>query len=52
MSKEKTPPIICRQHRYVHRGLDWVCLAGVLSSAISSVQTFRARAERTSNRFS
>lgn len=52
MSKEETPPIIRRQHRHEYRGPGWVFLAGVLSSAISSVPTSRARAERTSNRFS
>jgi hypothetical protein len=38
MSKEETPPIIRWLHRYVYRGLGWVFLAGVLSSAISLVQ--------------
>jgi hypothetical protein len=38
MSKEETPPIIRWLHRDAFRGLGWVLLAGVLSSAISLLQ--------------
>jgi hypothetical protein len=50
MSKEETPPIIRELHRYVFRGLGWVFLAGLLSSAISLLQR-SCQEKRTSSRF-